>query len=187
MTRILFLILLIATYSSSQAETHESKYIRDTLSRLTFLFSDGIAEEYDKKPAVVRYGQIFDTQEGDKKPKDAVVLFGLSGFGGSNHSTEYIAFFKGSPHIEVAGSVSRPLSLIAVTKVAERGWRFLDWESMVIKKQSVTVSGFEMGSGDALCCPSAPIKVTFRINDYDQIIETTARLSKNTSQASDLK
>lgn len=149
------------------AKTRPDPAMQHEIDRLILQFGDGLAETYSERPAVVVYGQVFDESK-----KDAVVFFNLEGFGGGNHHAEYIAFFAAVSPVDVAGKVSRPYRLVAVTKLGERGWRSFDFNTALIKDRTVILSGVEMGPKDALCCPSVAIKRIFYVDESDHIVET---------------
>lgn len=166
--RIFALLTLLCAVGASTAATSSNPAIERAISALVYQFSDGIAEPYSEEPPVIRYGPIFG-----EKSDDAVVFFSLDGFGGSNHHVEYIAFFAVVPPTEIAGSASRPYRLMAVSEIGARGWRTFDWKTAVPHRSAATVSGLQMRSGDALCCPSLPVTITFHIDDFHgRIVET---------------
>ncbi|PXX43123.1 hypothetical protein [Undibacterium pigrum] len=159
--------------SSRTATPAQQAAMKAELARLITQFGDGIAETYSGNPSVIKYGQLFD----DNK-NDAVVLFNLEGFGGSNHQAEFIAFFQEQAPADIAGKHSRPYRLVAVTKLGQRGWRAFDFASASIRQHAVTLKGVETGAGDALCCPSVEITRTFHIDEYGHIVETKAGADK---------
>ncbi|MFZ2999623.1 MAG: hypothetical protein WA071_04790 [Undibacterium umbellatum] len=161
-----------AAFSRSATPAQQAA-IKAELARLITQFGDGIAETFSGNPSVIKYGQLFEYNE-----NDAVVLFNLEGFGGSNHHAEFIAFFEEQKPVEIAGKHSRRYRLVAASKLGERGWRTFDFASASIKQHAVTLKGVEMGAGDALCCPSIEIIRTFRIDEFDHILETKGGVNK---------
>ncbi|MFZ6656777.1 hypothetical protein [Undibacterium sp. TJN19] len=153
--------------TQGQTKPRPDPAIQKEIDRLILQFGDGLAEPYSERPAIVVYGQIFDESK-----KDAVVIFNLEGFGGGNHHAEYIAFFAAVPSGNIAGKISRPYRLVAVTKLGERGWRSFDFNTALIKDRTVMLSGVEMGPKDGLCCPSVAIKRIFYVDEADHIVET---------------
>ncbi len=64
---------------------------------------------------------------------DAVALFSIEGYGGTNYHAEYLAFFAFVPPDKAAGRRTRPFRLVAVAQVGGRGWSTFDYRNVLIR------------------------------------------------------
>jgi len=135
----------------------DEKPIKSAVSALVDQFGDGIAIGYPKYRHI-QFGHIFSPSS-----KDAVAFFAIEGFEGTNDYAEYLAVFQAIPPDSFLGRATRPYRLIAVMQIGGKSWRIFDWEAVVLKHESITVAGTKWVDGDAGCCPSQPITVTFRV------------------------
>ncbi|MFZ6873617.1 hypothetical protein ACO0LF_16285 [Undibacterium sp. Di27W] len=167
-----------ATPVATHPRPEQQSMIQAELARLIEQFGDGIAETYSGKPARILYGQLFEEHK-----NDAVVLFSMEGFGGGNLHAEFVAFFAEQHQYDAAIRKARPYRLVAVSKLAQRGWRTFDFDSARIRQGMLTIDGMQMGPKDANCCPSVAISRSLRIDEFDHIIETMAIAAKPSKPA----
>jgi len=131
---------------------------------LVLIYNDGF-DRSKTKPRHVAFGSLFGPAS-DTERQDAVAFFALSGVDLTNVHQEYIAIFvqgQGRDLSENDGPKERPYHLIAAAMVGSRWTRTLDWQTAKISKGQIVVQGSRWGEGDAGCCPTQPIEVTFNI------------------------
>jgi hypothetical protein len=61
--------------------------------------------------------------------------------------------------------------LLAFAQIGGREWRSYDYDSVELGRSAVTVSGKAYGDDDPACCPSVPIRTTFRYDPERGIVE----------------
>lgn len=159
MRRLAFFALILISSMAAVAAPSRKLPIEKEVERLVALFSDGVAVEYPKSRHI-EFGKIFGSER-----EDAIVLFSIEGFEGSNYHAEYLAFFESIEKTTVAGKPTRPFRLIAVTQIGGKRWRSFDGEGIKFGTGWVRLSGKKYGHEDADCCPTVPIQVTFCVKD----------------------
>ena len=150
----------------SKAQRHE---LEQELGQLVALLSDGYAKAYREYRAI-RVGHLFP-HDG----VDAAVLFSIEGFAETNDHNEYLAFFSGVAPAHEGKAPPKRFQLLAFTQIGGRSWRSFEYESAALGESRVTVSGKAYGDDDAACCPSIPIRATFRYDPERGIVEDPAR------------
>ena len=167
---LLGLLALSATGAASGAEPSkaERRELEAALGHLVSLLSDGYAVAYPEYRAI-RVGHLFE-HEGT----DAVALFSIEGFARTNDHNEYLAFFSGVNPVPEGKAPPKRFQLLAFAQIGGRSWRSFEYESMELGKSEVTVRGNSYGDDDAACCPSVPIRATFRYDPERGIVEEAA-------------
>lgn len=163
MKQLLFCLYLLSSLSAIAAPPApgSAAAINREITKLVALFTDGFGYN-DAKMRHVTFGSLFDTEE----RQAAVAFFSLGGVDNSNVHFEYIAIFAaglGRDFSDVKGLKERPFHLVTTAMVGSRGTRTLDWETAKISKGQIVVQGTRWAEGDAGCCPTKPIEVTFNI------------------------
>jgi hypothetical protein len=155
----LIYLLIFVVSISARASLSPQAFIQKDVDRLVALFSDGIAVNYPEYRHI-EFGKIFPSGR-----DDAIVLFNVEGFQGGNDHAEYLAFFESFEQAQIAGVMSHPFRLVAVTQIGGRGWRSFDWKKVKLGSGCVSLDGLKCGPNDPECCPSVPIRVTFRVTE----------------------
>ena len=161
MKRLLLCLVLLSSLSAFAAPTGSAAAIDREISKLVALYTDGFAAN-SAKLRHVSFGSLFDTDR-----QDAVAFFALTGVDNSNAHFEYIAIFaqgQGRDMSSTGGPKERPFHLVTTALVGARLSRTLDWNTTKISKGKIVVQGTRWAEGDAGCCPSKPIEVTFNIS-----------------------
>lgn len=159
------LLLCLYLLSSLSAIAAPAAVIDREITKLVALYTDGFGYNAAKMRHVT-FGPLFDT-EGTAERQDAVAFFSLGGVDNSNVHFEYIAIFaqgQGRDMSDVKGPKERPYHLVATAMVGSRWSRTLDWETAKISKGQIIVQGTRWVEGDAGCCPTKPIEVSFNIS-----------------------
>jgi hypothetical protein len=131
--RPILLSLAIAWFSTpAAAAPADRQQIDRAISVLAGQFSDGIAVGLAQYRHIA-FGRIFGGER-----DDAVALFSVEGYGGTNYHAEYLAFFASVPPEKAEGRKTRPFRLVAVIQVGGRGWRTFDYQNMMIRPQGVS-------------------------------------------------
>jgi hypothetical protein len=160
--KLLVIFFLLCSLSANAAPTSAAAAIHRDIDKLISLYNDGF-DRSKTKPRYLGFGALFGS-ETDRQ--DAVAFFALSGVDLTNVHQEYIAIFvqgRGRDLTEHGGPKERPYHLIATSMVGSRGTRTLDWRTARISKGKIVVQGVRWGEGDAGCCPTQAIEVTFNI------------------------
>jgi hypothetical protein len=160
MKRLLTLFLLLNAMSANAATTGPAALINKEVTKLVALYTDGFGYN-DAEMRRVTFGPLFD-----KDMQDAVAFFALGGMDNTNVHFEYIAIFaqgQGRDASSHGGPKERAYHLVATAMVGGRGTRTLDWGTAKISSGQIVVQGLRWGKGDAGCCPTVPIEVTFRL------------------------
>ena len=161
MKKLLLCLSLVSSPSVITAATGPTAVVHREIDKLVALYTDGFAyNSVDMRH--VTFGSLFDT-----KRQDAVAFFSLGGVDNSNVDFEYIAIFaqgQGRDMSAAKGPKERPFHLVATAMVGNRGTRTLDWKTAKISQGQIVVRGMRWAEGDAGCCPSKPIIVTFNIS-----------------------
>jgi len=165
-----YLLLCLCLLSSLNAiaappgSAHAGAVDRE-ITKLVALYTDGFGYNTAKMRHIT-FGSLFDTA-GEAERQDAVAFFSLGGVDNSNADFEYIAIFAqglGRDFSDVKGPKERPFHVVTTAMVGSRGSRSLDWKTAKISKGQIVVQGARWAKGDAGCCPSKPIEVTFNIS-----------------------
>ncbi|HWQ08373.1 MAG TPA: hypothetical protein VN436_04675 [Holophaga sp.] len=157
--RTSLLLLLVALLPGTAHAKPAPGPIDQAVSRLIQLYGDGIAVSEPEFRSIA-YGHFFDAESAD-----AIALFSLEGFDGSNYHGEYIAFFQGVEPYQANGHRTRPFKLIATMQIGGREWRTFDWKSLSVRPGEVTISGKAWADQDPGCCPSRPFTTAFRLRE----------------------
>ena len=158
--RTSLLLLLVALLpGTAHAKPAAAGPIDQAVSRLVQLYGDGIAVNEPEFRSIT-YGHFFDEESAD-----AIAMFSIEGFGGSNDHGEYIAFFQGVEPYQANGRKTRPFKLIATMQVGGREWRTFDWKSLAVRPGEVTISGKAWQPEDPGCCPSRTFTTSFRLRE----------------------
>ena len=147
--------------SASAAPVGPAAVIHREIDKLVALYTDGFAYNTAKMRHIA-FGSLFDTER-----QDAVAFFSLGGVDNSNVDFEYVAIFaqgQGRDMSHVKGPKERPFHLVTTAMVGNRGTRTLTWETAKIRQGQIVVQGMRWAEGDAGCCPTKPIEVTFNIS-----------------------
>lgn len=155
------LLLCLYLLSSLSAIASPATVIDREITKLAALYTDGFGYNNAKMRRVI-FGSLFEAEE----RQAAVAFFSLGGVDNSNVHFEYIAIFAqglGRDFSNVNGPKERPFHLVTTAMVGSRGTRILDWETARISKGQIVVQGTRWAEGDAGCCPTKPIEVTFNI------------------------
>src|SRR5579863_10019476 len=134
--------------------------IENDIKKLVAVFSDGFTTSCPQYWHI-EFCKIFGGSN-----EDAVAIFSVEGFDGGNDDHQYLAFFEAIDINPEMSGQNRPFRLVAVTQIGGRGWR--EFDNQLIKQignDFITLNGRKYGAGDAMCCPSVPIRVTFRIKN----------------------
>ncbi len=132
-------------------------FIDREVDKLVALYSDGFSTS---EPTLrrVTFGPVFA-----KDSTDAVAFFTLEGVDMTNGHEEYLALFAaGQGKGRAPGPVERLYHLVTTERVGGRWSRTLDWASAKITPGQIIVKGTRWAPGDAGCCPTQAIEVTFR-------------------------
>lgn len=165
MKRLMIFFFLLCSLAATAAPTSSSAAIHREIDKLVSIYNDGF-DRSKTKPRHVVFGALFGPVS-DTVRQDAVAFFALSGVDLTNVHREYIAIFvqgQGRDLSENDGPKERPYHLIATAMVGSRSTRTLDWRTAKISKGQILVQGSRWGEGDAECCPTRPIEVTFNIS-----------------------
>ena len=146
----------------SPAERHE---LEGELARLVSLLSDGYAKAYPEYRAI-SVGHLFP-HEGN----GAAVLFSIEGYAGTNDHNEYLAYFSGVAPVHAGKPPPKRFQLLAFSQIGGRSWRSYDYETLALGASAVTIRGNAYGEADPACCPSVPIRTTFRYDPERGIVE----------------
>jgi hypothetical protein len=160
MKKLLFGVYLLGSIGAIAAPVEPVTYIKKEVNKLVDLYKDGFGYHTPEMRHVI-FGSLFDAER-----RDAVAFFGITGVDNSNGHYEYIAIFaqgKGRDFSDAKGPKDRPFNLAMTTLVGSRSTRTLDWKTAKISLGTITVQGKRWGVGDAGCCPTKPIEVTFNI------------------------
>ena len=159
------ILLACAAASAAEPSKAERRELEQALGQLVTLLSDGYAQAYPEYRAI-RVGHIFPHDA-----LDAVALFSIEGFARTNDHNEYLAYFAGVAPIHAGKAPPKRFQLLAFTQIGGRAWRSFEYESVALGASSVTVAGKAYGEDDASCCPSVPIRATFRYDPERGIVE----------------
>jgi len=160
-TLLLCLFLLNPLAAAAAPPTGPAALIHRELDKLVALYTDGFSSN-DAQSRHVVFGSVFDTER-----QDAVAFFSLAGVDNSNVDFEYIAIFaqgQGRDMSAMKGPKERPFHLVTTAMIGNRGTRTLDWKTARISRGQIVVQGTRWAEGDAGCCPTKPIEVTFKIS-----------------------
>ena len=158
-------LLACASASAAEPSKAERRELEQALGQLVALLSDGYAQAYPEYRAI-RTGHLFAHDA-----MDAVALFSIEGFAGTNDHNEYLAYFSGVASVREGKPPPKRFQLLAFTQIGGRAWRSFEYESVVLGESKVTVAGKAYGEDDAACCPSVPIRATFRYDPERGIVE----------------
>jgi len=151
------LILCFVAFGARAAEPHPLASIHKDIDRLAAAFSDGFGQD-DRKRRWIKTGPLFGQDE-----EGAVAFFALSGLDLMNGTEEYMAVFARGQDREVPKAKEKPYRLILVTLIGTRWSRAFDWKSAAVRPGEISLKGLSWGEGDAGCCPTRAINVTFRL------------------------
>ena len=172
MKKLLLGLYLVSSLVATAAPAGPAAVIDREITKLVALYTDGFAtNSYEMRH--VAFGSLFDTNR-----QDAVAFFALGGMDNSNAHFEYIAIFaqgQGRDMSRVGGPKERPFHLVTTAMVGARLARTLNWQTAKISKGKIVVHGTRWAEGDAGCCPTKPIEVTFNISSK-LVDELTAEL-----------
>jgi len=158
-------LLACAAASAAEPSKAERRELERALAQLVTLLSDGYAQAYPDYRAL-RVGHLFPHDA-----LDAVALFSIEGFAGTNDHNEYLAYFSGVAPVREGKAPPKRFQLLAFAQIGGRAWRSFEYESATLGASSVTVAGKAYGENDASCCPSVPIRATFRYDPERGIVE----------------
>jgi hypothetical protein len=165
MMKLLLTFLLLCCVNASAAPTGSAVAIHRDIDKLVSIYNDGF-DRSKTKPRHLAFGALFGAAS-DTDRQDAVAFFALSGVDLTNVHQEYIAIFvqgQGRDLSEHEGPKERPYHLIATSMVGSRGTRTLDWRTAKISKGKIVVQASRWAEGDAGCCPTQAIEVSFNIS-----------------------
>jgi hypothetical protein len=163
---LIVLVLLTLHARGVVGESTAKSAIDRSIDVLVDQLSDGIAVGYPEFRSV-SFGDLLDS---DAQGEDAVVVFSIEGFGGSNYHAEYVAVFAAVPHAEVSTEQTRPYRLLALAQIGGRGWRTFDSRTVTIRSGSFAISGKKWAPEDPGCCPSIAINPNFAV-EWGRITE----------------